>query len=494
MAYTKDDFSPLKRILRSTLSSVDLTVDLALTLLSLQLAIGLRQKVSLGVDLTRFRFFAPDPIIRGVMCLTWAFFLSLFGVYASKRRAGLWAELLALAKALLSSLGVLALAIFLLDYDLFSRLLYLYFAIINACVLSFAHLGLRAVRSLFDETSRPRRVLVVGTGPDAQAIASVLIERGARHGLRVVGFLRAFDDPTTELLGRPVLGAVTSARGLVRDNGIQEIVVALPAQHRGNVASLFRALQDLPIQIRLAPDALDRTLARSALEELAGVELLTLREPPLQALDRAIKRVLDLVGAAIGLVLFSPVMAVIAILIKRDSPGPVLFRQTRVGKNGKPFTFYKFRSMVHNADVHVHREYYHGLIHGNPGGPSVGTVQDANLKMAGDSRITRLGHILRKSSLDELPQLFNVLKGEMSLVGPRPPIPYEVEEYTEWHRHRLEATPGMTGLWQVRGRSQIGFEEMVRMDIEYIERRSLWLDLKILLLTPYAVISGKGAG
>jgi len=484
----------LKRILRRIVSYLDLALDLVLTLWSLNLAIALRQRINLGVDLSRHRFFAPDPIIRGAMCLAWAFFLTLLGVYGSKRRAGLWAELRSLGQAVLSSLGALALAIFLLDYDLFSRLLYLYFAIIDVSMLSIAHLGLRALRSLLGESSRARRVLVVGTGPEAQAIASVLLERGTGHGLQVVGFLKEQTDAATELLGRPVLGKVSQARDLVAQNEIQEVVVALPAQGRGAVASLYRALQDLPVQIRLVPDALDRAVARSALEELVGVELLSLRETPLRALDRAVKRAIDLVGSAIGLVVLSPAMAAIAILIKRDSPGPVLFRQTRVGRNGRLFTFYKFRSMICNADERVHREYYRELIHGNPPGQAGDCDEGVSLKMVHDGRITRVGRVLRKSSLDELPQLFNVLKGEMSLVGPRPPIPYEVEEYGEWHRRRLEAIPGMTGLWQVRGRNQVGFDEMVRMDIEYIERRSLWLDLKILLLTPRAVISAKGAG
>ena len=484
----------LRGVLRRVLPCLDLALNLGLTLLSLNLAISLRRHINLGVDLSRYRFFAPEPVIWIVICLTWAFFLSLFGVYGGKRRAGLWAELRALAQALLSSLGVLALAIFLLDYDLFSRLLYLYFAIIDACLLVLLHVGLRATGSLLGAGPRPRRVLVVGTGPDARAIAELLIERGTRHGLHVVGFLTEVGDAATKLLGRPVLGDISSARDLVRHNEIQEIVVALPAQGRRTVASLFRAVQDLPVQVRLVPDALDRAVARSALEELAGVELLSLGRSPLRALDRAAKRVVDVVGAAVGLVVFAPVMAVIAILVKRDSPGPVLFRQTRVGRNGQLFTFYKFRSMVDGADEVVHREYYRGLIHEHSERHSLHSQQAVSVKMVNDGRITRLGCVLRKSSLDELPQFLNVLKGEMSLVGPRPPIPYEVEEYSGWHKRRLEATPGMTGLWQVRGRNRVGFDEMVEMDIEYIERRSLWLDLEILLLTPYAVISGKGAG
>ena len=479
---------------RRILPYFSLALDLVLTQLSLDLAIRLRQQIQFGVPPVYPWFFTPDVDIRIVICLAWAFFLGLSAVYTGKRMSGLWAELKALTQALAASLGVLAVAIFLLNYDEFSRLLYLYFAITNVFALVSAHLGLRAVGAVMGETRRARRVLIVGTGALAQATAGLLMERGPRHRLYVVGFLSEVNGEVTELLGRPVLGGLHTALAVAMQNGVQEVVVALPAQAREKVASLFRMLQDLPVRIRLVPDALDRAVMRSALEELAGVELLSLREPPLRALDHAVKRVFDLLAATVGLVVISPLMALITILVKSDSPGPVLFRQTRVGKNGRLFTFYKFRSMVHHADERVHQEYYHKMIHGQAEMHSDGTQDGGVLKMVNDQRITRFGRFLRKSSLDELPQLFNVIKGEMSLVGPRPPIPYEIEEYNEWHRRRLEGVPGITGLWQVRGRSRVSFDEMIQMDIEYIERQSLWLDLKILLLTPQAVISGKGAG
>ena len=473
---------------RRILPYFNLALDLVLTQLSLDLAIHLRQQINFGVTIVYPWFFTPDVDVRIVICLAWAFFLSLFSVYTSKRAASLWAELKALGQALAASLGVLAVAIFLLNYDEFSRLMYLYFAVTNAFVLVSAHLGLRAVGAVLGETRRPRRVLIVGTGTLAQTTANLLIERGPRHGLYVVGFLSEVNGEVTELLGLPVLGGLKTALAVVVQNDVQEVIVALPAQAREKVASLFRALQDLPLQVRLVPDALDRAVMRSALEELAGVELLSLREPRLRALDHAAKRVFDLAVSTVGLVVISPLMALIAILIKIDSPGPVLFCQTRIGKNGRQFTFYKFRSMVHNADDRVHREYTRRLIRGEA------ETYNGLLKMVDDDRITRFGSFLRRNSLDELPQLLNVIKGEMSLVGPRPTTPYQVAEYQEWHKRRLETVPGMTGIWQVWGRSRVTFDEMARMDIEYIEHQSFWLDLKILLLTPRAVVLGKGAG
>ena len=204
----------------------------------------------------------------------------------------------------------------------------------------------------------------------------------------------------------------------------------------------------------------------------------------------ALKRLFDVVLALGLLVVLAPVMAVIAIAIKRDSTGPVVFRQTRVGKNRRHFTFYKFRSMYTNADHTIHQKFVKDLIDGklpNQNGKAV-------YKMMGDRRITRVGAFIRKTSLDELPQLFNVLKGDMSLVGPRPAIPYEVAEYREWHKRRLDVLPGLTGLWQVRGRSAVSFDDMVAMDIEYVEKSSILLDASILVQTVPAVLSGRGAG
>jgi lipopolysaccharide/colanic/teichoic acid biosynthesis glycosyltransferase len=206
------------------------------------------------------------------------------------------------------------------------------------------------------------------------------------------------------------------------------------------------------------------------------------------------KRVLDVVGSALGLVVFAPVFAGIAIAIKLTSKGPVLFHQQRVGQFGTPFDFLKFRSMYLDNDCKIHREYVQQLISGKL--KPQGANGDARrvYKLTKDPRVTTVGSFLRRTSLDELPQLYNVLRGEMSLVGPRPAIPYEVEAYELWHRRRvLEAKPGITGLWQVNGRSRVGFDEMVRMDVRYALRRSLWLDLKILLRTPRAVLMGEGA-
>jgi lipopolysaccharide/colanic/teichoic acid biosynthesis glycosyltransferase len=207
-----------------------------------------------------------------------------------------------------------------------------------------------------------------------------------------------------------------------------------------------------------------------------------------------IKRLIDICGSLAALVLCFPVFLVIAIAVKLSSNGPVLFRQVRLGQHGRKFTFLKFRSMYCNSDSNVHEEYVKQFIAGTAASEFLGAGGEKVYKLVADPRVTPLGRFLRKTSLDEIPQFLNVLKGEMSLVGPRPPVIYEFERYHLWHKQRLLAVkPGITGLWQVDGRSRVKFDDMVRLDIRYARHWSLWLDLKILLNTPRAVLTGNGA-
>jgi len=232
---------------------------------------------------------------------------------------------------------------------------------------------------------------------------------------------------------------------------------------------------DRPVNLQLYPD-------------LAGVYAG-------RKVGQVLKRAIDLVGSGVALILLSPLFGVLALLIKITSRGPVLFRQKRVGQCGRVFTFLKFRTMHAGTDASIHKDYIARFIAGdNDSLLGDAENQDPVYKLRDDPRVTPVGRFLRKSSLDELPQLWNVLRGEMSLVGPRPPIPYEVERYAPWHLRRvLEVKPGITGLWQVSGRSKTKFNDMVRLDLQYARVWSLWLDLKILFQTPGAVFSGDGA-
>jgi lipopolysaccharide/colanic/teichoic acid biosynthesis glycosyltransferase len=205
--------------------------------------------------------------------------------------------------------------------------------------------------------------------------------------------------------------------------------------------------------------------------------------------SRFVKRAMDIAGSLLALIVLSPLLVAVSVAIKLTSEGPIFFRQQRIGQHGKRFTFLKFRSMYFANNHEIHKEYVKNLISG-----ANGTEQGQVYKLINDPRITRIGRILRRTSLDEVPQFLNVLTGEMSLVGPRPPIPYEFESYDTWHAQRLLAVkPGITGLWQVEGRSRVSFDEMVRLDLRYASSWSVWLDLKILLKTPGAVLSGAGA-
>lgn len=244
------------------------------------------------------------------------------------------------------------------------------------------------------------------------------------------------------------------------------------------------------LSFHLFPESLEKT--RNGLTNASLYPDLLERDEA-RKLSRIAKRAIDIAGSAAALVFCFPLLVVIALAIKLTSKGPILFKQERVGRYGARFTFLKFRTMVCENDPSIHREYVRRFISGQAHG-SEGPSQNAVYKIQDDPRVTRVGKFLRKSSLDELPQLLNVLKGDMSLVGPRPPIPYELEAYKTWHHRRvLEAQPGITGLWQVNGRSRIRFDEMVRLDLQYARTWSVWLDLKILWQTPRAVLFGAGA-
>ena len=212
-----------------------------------------------------------------------------------------------------------------------------------------------------------------------------------------------------------------------------------------------------------------------------------------QSFARVVKRLIDIIGSACALLVFSPAFLFIAGLVRVSSKGPILYKQQRLGRFGKPFTFLKFRSMYADNNPKIHQEFIRRVITGEHDGRSEGE-EGKFYKMTNDPRVTTIGRILRRTSLDELPQFINVLRGDMSLVGPRPPIPYECEEYDIWHRRRvLEVQPGITGLWQVKGRSKVSFDEMVRLDLRYARTWSLWLDFKIMMKTPRAVFFADGA-
>jgi len=272
-----------------------------------------------------------------------------------------------------------------------------------------------------------------------------------------------------------------------RETIVQTMMVRLSEILRSRVA-----LDQLRVSFHLYPEDWSQDIPKRPSNPALYPDLSTRAEN--RRVANALKRSMDLVGSALALVVGAPVLLGIAAAIKVTSRGPVFFRQTRIGQHGVPFVFLKFRSMYVGNDASVHKEYVTKMIAGKAQRNDSNGRGEGVFKLTRDSRVTRVGAFLRRTSLDELPQFLNVLKGEMSLVGPRPPIPYEVEAYDLWHRRRvLEAKPGITGLWQVTGRCRIQFDDMVRLDLQYARTWSPWMDIKILLKTPAAVLFGDGA-
>lgn len=254
----------------------------------------------------------------------------------------------------------------------------------------------------------------------------------------------------------------------------------------------IREINELKLSFHIFPEDWDDHGPDGPVTSTLRLEMA--RELNRKTVSLTVKRLMDITGSLVGLILCLPLLVMIAIAIKLTSSGPVLFRQVRLGQGGKKFTFLKFRSMYANNDPKIHEEYVKKFIVGAAGTEQAAGSEQKLYKLTADPRITPVGRFLRNTSLDELPQFLNVLRGEMSLVGPRPPVVYEFERYDLWHKQRLLAVrPGITGLWQVDGRSRVKFDEMVRLDIRYARYWSLWLDIKILLQTPQAVFSGNGA-
>lgn len=325
------------------------------------------------------------------------------------------------------------------------------------------------------------RVLVLGGGQQAQQVMDA-IRNQPNMGYHLIGYL---DQPSAQQTVAaplaPLLGSLDDLTRVVQAHDIHQIILALPQSQHERLLQLVQQCRLLGRDFLIAPELHALSFDRVDLVHVSGVPLLGFKELSLQGWNLAFKRALDLGLIALATPLLVPLCVVLVVLIRLDSEGPALFRQQRIGKHGKPFTCYKFRTMV--VDAEARRAELAALNEAD--GPL--------FKIRNDPRVTRIGRFLRRSSLDELPQLLNVLRGEMSLVGPRPGLPSEVEQYAAWHRRRLEVTPGLTGLWQVLGRSNTTFDEMVRLDIYYAENWSPWLDVRILLQTIPAVLFSKGA-
>jgi exopolysaccharide biosynthesis polyprenyl glycosylphosphotransferase len=320
--------------------------------------------------------------------------------------------------------------------------------------------------------------MVVGEGTLGRLIMQNVVAQ-PELGYQIIGFV---DDEPKQSLGRlQYLGTCADVARLVAAHAIDEVFIALPSASHLKITEILMACGRQNVRFKIVPDFFELSLNQVDVTEINGIPLIGVRDISLGGGGQLFKRSLDVIIAGLGIILASPVMAAMAIAIKLESPGPIIVRQERIGRSGEAFKFYKFRSMRDRADREL---------------ASLQSLNEADgpiFKIRNDPRRTRVGRWLRRFSLDELPQLFNVLRGDMSLIGPRPGFPHEVDKYLEWHRRRLEVPPGITGLWQVSGRSDLPFDEMALLDIWYIENWSLGLDFKILVRTVPTVVFGNGA-
>ena len=338
--------------------------------------------------------------------------------------------------------------------------------------------------------------LVVGRGPEAALFIREMSERPSL-GYRVIGVVETQDvdgakSYVANYEGVPVVANLNGLPEAIRDSGANEVIIADP-QVSGDALFevMMRCGRRRGVEFRIAPSLFNCLPRKTEIDQIGVLPMIRLFREPLSSGARLLKRTFDISVSALVVVVLLPFWLLIALLIKLDSKGPVFYTQERVGMDGRLFLLYKFRTMVMGADSELHREYQRAFIAGRAEA-NLGNEHKPTYKLLADPRITRVGRFLRRTSLDEVPQLLNVLLGEMSIVGPRPPIPYEVEAYELWHRKRLDMKPGLTGLWQVSGRNRLPFEEMVRLDLFYIENWSLLLDLKIILRTGFVMIGREG--
>ena len=477
----------LKQQARSVAASL-YAADLTSTLAALAAAYLVRSELLprfFPDRLTPLYPFAWYLVLVGPVVVIWTGLLFLAGAYRSRRTSGLKDEALLVGKIVLGGTVLLTILVYGLRLDFISRPFLPLFAVLNTLFLVVERLTVRIVaRRVRARGFNYRTVVIIGDTPRARSMAR-LIHDHPWWGLRLLGVVRerpASSEAGTTAGGLPVLGSLEDFPTILTSLPVDEVILAVDRGDVDQLEDVFLMCEEMGVKTRLILDFFPHVFAKVELEEFDGTPLLTFSTTPAETGALLVKRAVD-VGLALLLgVVCLPLAALLALLIKLTSHGPVLFRQVRCGLSGRPFTFYKLRTMTEDAEERL-SEVAHLNEHEGP-----------VFKSSHDPRVTRFGRLLRRFSLDEIPQLWNVLKGEMSLVGPRPPLPDEVARYEKWQRRRLSMKPGLTGLWQVSGRSDLpSFDQWMELDLAYIDNWSLTLDAKILLRTIPTVLSGKGA-
>jgi exopolysaccharide biosynthesis polyprenyl glycosylphosphotransferase len=450
------------------LAFVTFAVDLVAVTLAYYLARDIVRKEDLSFSLSH-------PIYLTVA--VWPIVFAIYGLYDLRRPTHATAEL----QRLFSAVAISVLLVVLFDFitrlaparDFIPVLLVVSLALVTTGRLATRRLG----HSLNAHAVTSQVTLIAGTNDEARALARTL-QRRPWMGYRVCGFVEVNQSGLSVIDGLPVFGTVEDIAQISTERNVQSVIIAGSAAGGSTLQSIDSAL-GANVSVRVSPGLANLGAARVILEPIDGMALFSLRRHRFSRRQRLLKRTLDLTVTSVAVVVAAPFMIAIALAIKLTSPGPVLFKQRRVGAQERDFTIWKFRTMVVGA--HAKRD---------------GLSNEADgllFKMRRDPRVTRVGRFLRKTSLDELPQLFNVLRGEMSLVGPRPALPEETARYADAQRGRLRVKPGVTGLWQVNGRHDLAFEDYVRYDLFYVENWSLTMDLYILAKTIPALLTARGS-
>ncbi|MEM7126712.1 MAG: exopolysaccharide biosynthesis polyprenyl glycosylphosphotransferase [Chloroflexota bacterium] len=421
------------------------------------------------------------PVALTLICiLPIAFWFS--NVYPYKRSKSLFEEIYAIGTATTASVVIVISISLIFSPQLNSRLIFLYIVVLNMIILGLSRFTIaQTLIHLRKYQIGVERVLIVGLGQVGRMVMRTIVAL-PKLGYLLVGFLD--DDPkagNTDIGNFKALGSSMNLEKALKIHDVQRVIICLPWQSHRTTQRLLRICENAQVSAQVVPDLFQFTKSQMVVEELNGIPLISTRSLSIQGWNLFVKRATDLGMTLVIGTLLLPLLALIAFAIRLDSAGPIFYSQIRIGKNGKPFRCYKFRSMIPGADEMV---------------SSMSEQNEASgplFKIRHDPRRTRVGRFIRRFSLDELPQLYNVLLGQMSLVGPRPNLPQEVAEYQEWHIKRLSVSPGITGLWQVSGRSDLTFDEMVLLDIYYVENWHFSMEISILLRSLPAIIRGRGA-
>jgi exopolysaccharide biosynthesis polyprenyl glycosylphosphotransferase len=464
---------------------IQILIDILCIVLAFFLSFSLREAnlftsfSSVASDISPIEVYLWIPLIHTPLLLI---ILRTNGAYNPRETLSAFDLVWVIFKSIVLSMLALGTILYFMKYQHISRLFILIIGIATFVVLICQRLLYQKIlKTIRLKGYNTRNVLIVGSGPRARHFTNLILNH-AEWGLRVVGYVD--DNPReedTRILGRLIIGTTRDIPDLVKENIVDEVIIAIPRRFLNEMEEVVQICEETGIETTVLADLFDTFIANAHLSFIDDTPLLTFSTVPAQEWKLLIKAVIDFIGAAFLIFGLAPLLLTIAILVKLTSRGPILYRQRRIGLHGREFMLYKFRSMYLDAE-----ERQQELQHLNE---MTGPV----FKIAKDPRVTKIGRFIRKTSLDELPQLLNVINGDMSLVGPRPPIPHEVVQYKRWQHRRLSMKPGITCIWQVNGRNKIGFEDWMKLDLQYIDNWSLGLDFKILFKTIPVVLFGYGA-